>query len=214
MSGLLLIVSSPSGAGKTTLCHRLLDEHRPLTFSVSYTTRHSRPNEQEGVDYHFVQDARFMEMVERDAFAEWAVVHGHRYGTSYDTVRTAIQGGQDVLFDIDFQGGRQLRAKFPEESVLVFILPPSLTELERRLRGRATDSVAAIDLRLSKAIDELGHYLEYDYLIVNDEIESSYDRLRSIYRAAHYHRHRVAHHAEALLAEARTRFAPSDLITR
>ncbi|HEX6839848.1 MAG TPA: guanylate kinase, partial [Polyangia bacterium] len=138
--GLLIVVSSPSGAGKTTLCHRLIEEFPEVMFSVSYTTRPKRRGEEEGVDYHFVDEAAFDKMIVAGDFAEWAEVHGHRYGTTVNAVREALEGGRHVLFDIDYQGGRQLKAKFEKEAVLVFVLPPSLDELERRLRKRATDA--------------------------------------------------------------------------
>ena len=136
--GILLVVSSPSGAGKTTLCRRLVQEHAPLSFSISYTTRGPRSTEQDGVDYHFVDEARFEEMVAADQFAEWAHVHDHRYGTARDTVEQTIARGEDLVFDIDWQGGLQLRDRYPEETVLVFVLPPSMKVLGQRLRGRGT----------------------------------------------------------------------------
>src|SRR5579884_2656444 len=159
MTGLLVVISSPSGAGKTTLCQRLLKEFQDtLVFSVSYTTRKMRAGERDGVDYHFVDDAAFDAMVAEDQFAEWAEVHGKRYGTSVSFVDEALSGGKDVLFDIDYQGGRQLRAKFESDALLVFILPPSLAELEKRLRRRATDEEDVIRRRLQKAHEEIEHY--------------------------------------------------------
>jgi len=203
MTGLLVVISSPSGAGKTTLCQRLLkDCDDTLTFSVSYTTRKMRAGEREGVDYHFVDDSTFQQMIDREEFAEWAEVHGKRYGTSIKAVDEALSGGKDVLFDIDYQGGRQLRAKFEADALLVFILPPSLDELERRLRRRATDEEDVIARRLQKAHEEIEHYGLYDYLIVNDDLDRAYDELRSIYRAAHLERVRMATAAEALVREA------------
>src|SRR5262245_15230205 len=149
--GLLIVVSSPSGAGKTTLCHRLIDEFPDIVFSVSYTTRPKRRGEEEGVDYRFVDRPTFDAMVERSEFAEWAEVHGHRYGTTVEAVMQALEGGKHVLFDIDYQGGRQIKAKFEKEAILVFVLPPSLEELETRLRKRATDEPEVIAQRLRKA---------------------------------------------------------------
>jgi guanylate kinase len=197
--GVLLVVSSPSGAGKTTLCKRLRAEFPGLGFSVSYTTRPPRPGETDGVEYHFVDHQRFQEMAANDEFAEYAMVHGNMYGTAAQQVSDALDRGRDLLFDIDFQGGRQLRNRFPGEVVLVFILPPSLRELERRLRQRATDADEVIAQRLKVARSELAHYDEYDYLIVNDHLDHAYDALRAIYVAALHRRQRRAAQAQALL---------------
>ena len=197
--GLLLVVSSPSGAGKTTLCKRLRDEFPRIGFSVSYTTRKPRSVETDGVEYHFVSLERFQEMAANDEFAEYAMVHGNMYGTAAKQVSTALDEGRDLLFDIDFQGGRQLRNRFPEEVVLVFILPPSLRELERRLRRRATDADEVIAQRLKVARSELRHYAEYDYLIVNDDFDQAYDALRAVYVAALHRRQRQAATAERLI---------------
>jgi guanylate kinase len=202
--GLLLVISSPSGAGKTTLARRLAAEFH-LRFSVSFTTRSPRPTEVEGQDYCFVSDARFDEMIAAGEFAEWAVVHDHRYGTSIATVEDSVRGGTDCLFDVDFQGGRQLRRQWPDDSVLCFILPPSMAELERRLRQRGTEAPAAIARRLAMACRELEHYGEYDYLVVNDQLSRAYDELRAIYVAAHSLRQRRESVARALLAEAASR---------
>jgi guanylate kinase len=203
--GLLVVVSSPSGAGKTTLCRRLIDEFPDIVFSVSYTTRPKRRGEEEGVDYHFVDRAAFDHMVEREEFAEWAEVHGNRYGTTVAAVNQALEGGRHVLFDIDYQGGRQIKAKFEKEAVLVFVLPPSLAELEHRLRQRATDAPEVIERRLKKAHEELKQYGIYQYLIVNDDLPRAYDRLRAIYLAAQCGIDRVGHVAEALVREAEGR---------
>ena len=204
--GLLVVVSSPSGAGKTTLCHRLMGEFPNLVFSVSYTTRRIRAGEQEGVDYHFVDEATFAAMIERGEFAEHAHVHGHRYGTTRVAVEQARRGGKDVLFDIDYQGGRQLKTRYEKYGylVMVFILPPTIAELERRLRQRATDDPSVIDRRLAKAREEIEHYQYYDYLIVNDDLDRAYDQLRAIYLAAHLEKKRIAEIAEQLVSESRT----------
>jgi guanylate kinase len=201
--GILLVISSPSGAGKTTLARAVAQAER-LEFWVSYTTRSPRQGERDGVDYKFVTDDEFSQMVERKEFAEWAVVHGRRYGTAVHTVNRALEDGKDYLFDIDYQGGAQIRRQWPEESVLVFILPPSMAELERRLRRRATDSHEAIERRLAMATRELEHYGEYDYLVVNDNLETALKELTSIYVAARCARARTAHLGQALLVEART----------
>jgi guanylate kinase len=202
--GILLVISSPSGAGKTTLAH-LLAEHEKLEFSVSYTTRAPRAGEREGADYKFVTDDEFARMVDRGEFAEWAVVHGHRYGTAVHTVNRALEDGKDYLFDIDYQGGAQIRRQWPEESVLVFILPPSMAELERRLRRRATDAPEAIDKRLAMATRELEHFSEYDYLVVNDNLETALKELTAICVAARAARSRRSHYGHTLLTEARQR---------
>jgi guanylate kinase len=202
--GLLLVISSPSGAGKTTLAHRLAAEF-DIRFSVSTTTRSPRTGEVEGKDYCFVSGERFDQMVANQEFAEWAVVHGNRYGTSIATVQQSIAGGVDCLFDVDYQGGRQMRRLWPEDSVLCFILPPSMEELESRLRRRATDAPEVIERRLAMACKELEHYGEYDYLVVNDDLSRAYDQLRSIFVAARCARSRRDAVAQALLAEAAAR---------
>src|SRR5215470_688538 len=188
--GLLVIVSSPSGAGKTTLCNRLTRDFPELKFSVSYTTRRPRGHERDGVDYHFVDEDTFKRMVSQDHFAEWAHVHGNRYGTTRATVAEALEGGCDVLFDIDWQGGKQLRAQFPDDAVMIWVLPPSLEVLEKRLRGRATDSSEVIEARLATAKQELEHFDLYDYIVVNDDLERAYQSVRSIFVAAHHTRRR------------------------
>jgi guanylate kinase len=202
--GLLLVISSPSGAGKTTLARRLAAEF-DLRFSVSFTTRSPRAGEAEGKDYCFVSNQRFDEMVAERKFAEWAVVHGNRYGTSIAAVQEAMAGGFDCLFDVDFQGGRQIRRQWPEDSVLCFILPPSMDELERRLRRRATDAPEVIEQRLAMACKELEQYHEYDYLVVNDHLARAYEELRAIYVSARSMRRRREGVAQALLAEAASR---------
>ena len=179
--GMLMVVSSPSGAGKTTLSRRLLAEHPELRFSVSYTTRPRRGREQAGIDYHFVTDAEFDRMIAASAFAEWCVVHGRRYGTSLPTTRSALASGQQLLLDIDYQGAEKLQRAFPGEARLVYILPPSLEVLEERLRSRATDDPSVIEARLRKAAEELRHYPLYDYLVFNRDLEQAYAELEAIY---------------------------------
>lgn len=180
--GLLVIVSSPSGAGKTTLTRRLLAEFSAtLSFSVSYTTRPMRPGEVDGTDYHFISAPAFDGMVERGELAEHFFVHGNHYGTAKAPVEAALAAGRDMIFDVDWQGGRALSTQWPEDSVKIFILPPDLETLAQRLRRRATDSAEVIERRLHKALEELGHYDEYDHLIVNDQLERSYPVLRAIY---------------------------------
>jgi guanylate kinase len=206
--GLLLVVSSPSGAGKTTLCHRLMAEFPEVMFSVSYTTRPIRRGEKDGVDYHFVDGATFDAMVSKGEFAEWANVHGNKYGTTVATVREALEGGRHVLFDIDYQGARQLKARFEREAVLVFVLPPSLEVLEERLRKRATDAPEAIERRLINAQEEfnvLKQYGLYQYLIVNEDLIRAYDQLRAIYMASLTAIDRMGRIAEELIRQTESR---------
>lgn len=202
---MLLVVSSPSGAGKTTLTRRLMGEFESLTFSISYTTRPPRAGEQDGQDYHFVDSQTFERMVAEDRFAEHATVHANRYGTADAQIREAFAAGRDVLFDIDYQGGRQLKAKYPAEAVMVFVLPPTMETLAGRLRNRATDAEETIRRRLAKAVDELGHYHAYEFLVVNDDLEAAYDRLRAIYLAATCRWDRRSPMAERLIREAGAR---------
>jgi guanylate kinase len=199
--GVLIVVSSPSGAGKTTLCNRLRSEFPELEFSVSYTTRPRRTGEQDGVEYHFVTVDRFQEMIAEDHFAEYAMVHGNMYGTSADQVRDCLARGRDLVFDIDYQGGLALRRRFPDDVILVFILPPSLGELERRLRTRATDAADVIERRLRVARSELAHYDQYDYLIVNDHADRAYDALRAVYISELQRTSRMSTVARAVIAD-------------
>ena len=185
--GVLVIVSSPSGAGKTTLTRRLLDEFKgQLEFSVSYTTRPQRMGETHGKDYWFVDRDHFEAMARRGEFAEHAFVFNNRYGTARAPIDEALGAGRDVVFDVDWQGGRALSAEWPEDSLKVFILPPSMHKLEERLRQRATDAPEVIERRLRKAKDELAHYPEYQYLIVNDDLDRAYAILRAAYLTRRY----------------------------
>lgn len=196
---LLLILCSPSGAGKTTLTRNLLAERSDLTFSVSHTTRPPREGEQEGEAYHFVDRSTFLHMVADGRFAEWAEVHGNLYGTSTDEVQRAVEEGKrGIVFDIDHQGARQIKAKLPE-AIGVFILPPSLDELRRRLEGRATDSKDVIERRFAIAQHEIAHYPFFDYLVVNDDLGEAQRTVSSIVRAELARRRRVAQFAESLL---------------
>jgi guanylate kinase len=180
--GVLVIVSSPSGAGKTTLTRRLLEEFKgQLEFSVSYTTRPMRPGEVDGRDYWFATADQFEAMVKGGEFAEHAWVHGNRYGTAEAPIESALAAGHDIIFDVDFQGGASLSSRWPKDSLKIFILPPSVDALKSRLRQRATDSQEVIDRRLRKAREELEHYSEYEHLIVNDDLERAYAILRAIY---------------------------------
>lgn len=200
---LLLIISSPSGAGKTTLTKDLLARFPDLTFSVSHTTRPPRGNEVDGVDYHFVKADRFHQLVDESRFAEWAEVHGNLYGTSTDEIdRCREQDKRGLVFDIDYQGARQIKAKRPD-AVSVFILPPSMDELRRRLQGRASDSETTIERRFKNAKREIEHYGLCDYVVVNDDLELAKQRLRSIVVAERARRWRMAPSAENLLRNSR-----------
>lgn len=202
--GVLLIVASPSGAGKTSLCRRLMADHGDLELSISMTTRAIRPGEVADRDYHFVSEAEFDRLIQNDAFLEWADVHGHRYGSPRAPVERALAEGRDVLFDIDWQGARDIAARCPEDAVRVFILPPSLEELRRRLVTRSQDSEAVIDRRVKNAKEEIAHCDEFDYVFVNDDFDRSYAELAHIYHAERSRRHRnlwVEGYAKALLNE-------------
>ena len=201
---LLLILSSPSGAGKSTLTAKLRERFPGLRFSISHTTRAPRANEQDGREYHFVTRERFEGMVARDAFVEWAEVHGNLYGTSVEEIEQARGGNAGVLFDVDYQGARQIRSRYPE-AVTVFILPPSLDELERRLRNRASDSEASITRRVGAALGEIEHYGFFDYIVVNDRLEEAAEELRGIVMAERCRRGRSARLAETMLREAHRR---------
>lgn len=197
---LLLILSSPSGAGKTTLTRKLREKFPNMRFSVSHTTRKPRVNEVDGKDYHFVERTQFDELVEREAFLEWAHVHENCYGTSLAEIERAKAdpncGG--IIFDIDYQGARQIRAKVPE-AVSVFILPPSMIELERRLRGRASESEEVVRKRFAVATVEIEHYGFFDYLVVNDDVDNAFRHLEGVILAERSRRFRRAELAERLL---------------
>lgn len=189
--GLMFVLSSPSGAGKTTLSRRLLTEDGDITLSVSATTRPPRPGEVDGVDYFFVTPERFAEMVAGDDLLEWATVFGNRYGTPRGPVEAALHEGHDVLFDIDWQGTQQLQqTDAASDLVRVFILPPDLAELERRLQGRATDPADVIAGRMARARDEISHWGEYDYILVNDNADLCLAELRAILKAERLRRKR------------------------
>ncbi len=179
--GQLLVLSAPSGAGKTTLARRFAETHPDAVFSISVTTRAPRGAERDGVDYHFVTPERFGELVREGALAEWAEVHGQRYGTLRATVQEALERGRIALFDIDVPGGSQLRSAWPREAATVFILPPDAAELERRLRGRSTDSDEVIRRRLAAARAEIARGLAtYDYVVVNDLVDDALARIAAI----------------------------------
>jgi guanylate kinase len=188
--GLMLVLSSPSGAGKTTISRALLARDGNLTLSISATTRPMRPSETEGVHYHFVDQAGFDRMVAEDTLLEHAKVFGHSYGTPRAPVEKSLAEGRDVLFDIDWQGTQQLAEKARKDLVAVFVLPPSTAELERRLQTRAQDSAAEVAKRMAKAADELSHWAEYDYIVLNTDIEASVHRVQAILEAERLRRER------------------------
>ena len=188
--GLMLVLSSPSGAGKTTLSRMLLKADRGIKLSVSVTTRLKRRGEVDGHDYHFIEPSRFERMVKTGQLLEWAEVFGHWYGTPRQPVSKALLSGCDVLFDIDWQGTQQLREKARGDLVSVFILPPTVKELERRLRRRAQDSKDIIGSRMAKAAGEMSHWPEYDYVIVNSDIHEAYTEVRAILGAERLKRER------------------------
>jgi guanylate kinase len=188
--GLMLVLSSPSGAGKTTLSRLLLKVDRQVKLSISVTTRPKRPGEIDGHDYHFIDRARFDAMVERRELLEWAEVFGHRYGTPRRPVIRALRAGRDVLFDIDWQGTQQLGERARDDLVSVFILPPTAKELERRLKRRAQDSKVVIGSRMAKAAGEMSHWPEYDYVIVNRDKAEAFAEVRAILAAERLHRER------------------------
>ncbi|MBI5499459.1 MAG: guanylate kinase [Deltaproteobacteria bacterium] len=200
-TGELFIVCSPSGAGKTTLCRRLLGRFADMRFSVSHTTRPRRPQEVDGQDYHFVDVATFEAMAGRGEFAEWAFVHGNRYGTSNAEIRRAAEEGRAILFDVDYQGAAQIRARYPS-AVAIFILPPSLDELRRRLQQRGTETAESLELRYRNALREIEAYPQFDYLVVNDDVERAVETLVGIVLAERARRTRRAAAAERLLGEA------------
>ena len=181
--GLMLVLSSPSGAGKTTLSRRLLESDPNVVMSVSVTTRPKRPNEADGKDYIFVGPMEFERMAAEGMFLEYAAVFGHSYGTPKKHVDDALAKGRDVLFDIDWQGTQQLKEKARDDVVSIFVLPPSRAELERRLRGRAQDSEDVVAKRMAKANDEISHWAEYDYVVVNDDIQRAQAQIGEILAA-------------------------------
>jgi len=188
--GLMFVLSSPSGAGKTTLSRRLLDNDAGAQMSVSVTTRPPRPGEQDGRDYHFIDAARFEQMARQGDLLEFAQVFDHRYGTPRGPVEQALAQGRDVLFDIDWQGTQQLREKAASDVVSVFILPPSVGELERRLHTRAQDSDEVIRRRMMKSSAEMSHWAEYDYVIVNTDLDDAFAKVQTILSAERSKRQR------------------------
>lgn len=188
--GLMFVLSSPSGAGKTTIARRLLAEDSEIAMSVSVTTRPMRPGEVDGRDYQFADRARFDAMVEANEFLEWAEVFGNCYGTPKAQIKAGLREGQDFLFDIDWQGTQQLYQRMETDVVRVFLLPPSIEELEQRLRGRGTDSEEVIAGRMARAKAEISHWDGYDYVVVNDDVEACFGKVRAILDAERLRRAR------------------------
>jgi len=188
--GLMLVLSSPSGAGKTTLSRRLLAEDAGVMLSVSVTTRKMRPGEVDGCDYHFINRKQFDMLVDNDGLLEWAEVFDNYYGTPLAPVMDALAGGRDVLFDIDWQGTQQLRDKARSDLVTVFVLPPSIPELERRLHKRAQDDYETIHRRMAKAADEMSHWAEYDYVVINSDLDQAFADVKAILSAERLKRER------------------------
>ncbi len=188
--GMMLVLSSPSGAGKTTLSRMLLEVDPAVELSVSVTTRPQRPGEVDGRHYHFIDRPRFDDMIRQGELLEWAEVFGHRYGTPRARVDEALARGHDVLFDIDWQGTQQLREKARNDLVSVFVLPPSIPELERRLTQRAQDEKEVIRSRMAKAADEMSHWAEYDYVVINHDLDQAFAELRAILSAERLKRER------------------------
>ena len=188
--GLMLVLSSPSGAGKTTLSRKLLEADPAVELSVSVTTRKQRPGEIDGRDYHFIDAARFEAMVKQGELLEWAQVFGHRYGTPRAPVEAALANGRDVLFDVDWQGTKQLRKSAEHGLVSIFVLPPSISDLEQRLRRRAQDPDDVIRARMATAADEMSHWAEYDYVVINTDIDRAFTEVQTILAAERLKRER------------------------
>lgn len=188
--GIMFVLSSPSGAGKTTITRRLLESDSGLEMSVSMTTRPKRSDEIDGRDYHFAEESRFRKMIENGEFLEYAKVFGHWYGTPREPVEDAMAEGRDVVFDIDWQGRGQLAEAMPNEVVQVFILPPTWEELEQRLRRRAQDPDDVVAARMAEANDEMSHFVDYDYVVINSSLDEAVNRVQSILVAERQRRER------------------------
>jgi guanylate kinase len=189
--GVMLVLSSPSGAGKSSIAREILSKNTEIELSVSVTTREQRPSEIDGTHYHFIDQKKFAVMRDRDELLEWAEVHGNFYGTPRDPVEAALSAGRDVLFDIDWQGTKQLYEKMPKDLVRIFVLPPSIDELKSRLERRAEDSAEVIAKRLANSALEMEQWSEYDYVIINEKLEPSFQRVQSILHAERMRRDRV-----------------------
>ncbi|WCL52794.1 guanylate kinase [Gimibacter soli] len=206
--GVMLVLSSPSGAGKTTLTRRLLENDPQIVSSVSATTREARPGEVHGKDYFFISHDRFKDMVDNSEFLEHANVFDNRYGTPRGPVMEALKSGKDIIFDIDWQGTQQLAESAADDLVRVFILPPSIGDLEKRLRSRAQDSDAVVEKRMARSADEISHWSEYDYVLVNDNVDATFQKLVHILEAERLKRRRrigLSDFARELMEEGRKR---------
>jgi guanylate kinase len=202
--GILLMIVAPSGVGKTSLTRRLVADHSDLHLSISATTRQPRPGEHEGRDYHFVDRPTFDGMVERDEFLEWAEVYGNCYGSPQAPIMEALNRGVSVLFDIDYQGAMTIHEKAPDDSVLVYILPPSLAEMSRRLHARSQDTEEVIAQRIARSKDEVSQWATFDYVILNEDFDKAYSDLAHIYHAERMRRERnlwIAPFVDVLMAE-------------
>ena len=189
--GILFVLSSPSGAGKTSIARYILDKDKNIKLSVSLTTRKKRKNEKAGIDYDFISKDVFETKIKNNFFLEWATVFGNYYGTSREKVQKTLQDGNDVLFDIDWQGTQQLSDNKDFDLVTIFILPPSKTVLEKRLNNRAQDSKIEVKKRMSQSSDEISHYMEYDYIVINKNLESASNQVLSILKAERLKRKRL-----------------------
>ncbi|OKL42990.1 guanylate kinase [Pseudovibrio exalbescens] len=210
--GLMLVLSSPSGAGKSTIARMLLEQEKDLTLSVSVTTRPQRSTEVDGVHYHFVTQETFKDMIARDDLLEWAEVHGNYYGTPRGLVEKCLQDGQDVLFDIDVKGTFQLYDKMRSDVISIFILPPSIAEMEARLSKRGEDSEDVILKRMKTAVGEMSEWSKYDYIIINDDLDKAYESVRAILRAERLRRERapaIAPHIDGMVEDLRKRIEPT-----
>lgn len=188
--GLMLVISSPSGAGKSTIARNLLEKDKNIKLSVSVTTRPRRQSEIEGIHYHFISKKEFERLRDSDELLEWAEVHGNFYGTPREPVETAMADGMDMLFDIDWQGAEQLQDKMKADVVSIFILPPTMTELQSRLHRRAEDTEAVIQTRLANSRAEIEHWRDYDYVILNDDLQAAFDAVEAIVKAERVRRDR------------------------
>jgi guanylate kinase len=188
--GLMLVISSPSGAGKSTIARNVLEADPTMSMSVSVTTRQRRPSEIEGVHYHFISHKEFERLKQSDSLLEWAEVHGNFYGTPREAAENAMAEGRDMLFDIDWQGAQQLQEKMPADVVSIFILPPTMDELQSRLNRRAEDSADVIATRLANARAEIAHWREYDYVVVNDDLNRAFTSVKAIVEAERLRRDR------------------------
>jgi guanylate kinase len=202
--GLMMMIVAPSGVGKTSLTRRLVADHADLHLSISATTRAPRPGEREGRDYHFVSRKDFDALVAEASFLEWAEVYGHRYGSPKAPIMAALERGESILFDIDYQGAMSIQKQAPEDSVLIYVLPPSLAEMSRRLHARSQDSEETIHQRIARAKDEVALWESFDYVVLNDDFDKAYAELAHIYHAERMRRGRnlwVRPVVDALLAE-------------